>query len=330
MCNKWIQVVQNQEAKQSTRWLQTLWTSFVTRVFATVDPECQTWNTDTEKFHWSDSPYSSSASLSFPSHLFLHLPLPVAVTLLLCGMSGPVCLRAASCVRSHWTFAAQEILSGTGKPHGSGLYILCTSGFDLCIAVLLAKFGTKWPAKRIMSRTKPSYLRESVIKSHSHVGAWAPKIELCASLKSAEEEAAQPARAAVQRKAMENTLTWPTCAKCCVTMYFSSQQGLQTYLKHQELIGPTTQLPLRQRFSHGPQLWKHHQYPTESYWYIRVGEQKFLESKEATGAPCVCLCTRSWAKPKLRLPSWEDQGGKLMVSRSDLSKKCQTLEKQWH
>ena len=112
-------------SKQSTLWLQTLWTSFVTRVFATVDPECQTWNTDTEKFHWSDSPYSSSASLSFPSHLFLHLPLPVAVTLLLCGMSGPVCLRAASCVRSHWTFAAQEILSGTGKPHGSGLYILC-------------------------------------------------------------------------------------------------------------------------------------------------------------------------------------------------------------
>ena len=97
-------------SKQSTLWLQTLWTSFVTRVFATVDPECQTWNTDTEKFHWSDSPYSSSASLSFPSHLFLHLPLPVAVTLLLCGMSGPVCLRAASCVRSHWTFAANDTL----------------------------------------------------------------------------------------------------------------------------------------------------------------------------------------------------------------------------
>ena len=154
---------------------------------------------------------------------------------------------------------------------------LCTSGFDLCIAVLLAKFGTKWPAKRIMSRTKPSYLRESVIKSHSHVGAWAPKIELCASLKSAKEEAAQPARAAVQRKAMENTLTWPTCAKCfCVTMYFSSQQGLQTYLKHQELIGPTTQLPLRQRFPHGPRLWKQFFiniyiiYLTESYWYMRI------------------------------------------------------------
>mmetsp|Transcript_64315 Transcript_64315/g.130687 ORF Transcript_64315/g.130687 Transcript_64315/m.130687 type:complete len:81 (-) Transcript_64315:465-707(-) len=37
----------------------------------------------------------------------------------------------------------------------------------------------------------------------------------------------------------------------CQASFATYQHGLQTYLKHQELIGPTTQLPLRQRFPHG-------------------------------------------------------------------------------
>ena len=151
-----------------------------------------------------------------------------------------------------------------------------------------------------MSRTKPSYLRESVIKSHSHLGAWAPKIDLCASLKSAEEEAAQPAKGCctTESNGKHAYLAYLCKMLCHDVLLFSARPAniFEAPGAHRAHHPITTQATLS---TMGPRLWKHHQYPTESYWYIRVGEQKFLESKEATWAPCVCLCTRSWAKPSL-------------------------------